>query len=180
VIVSLLIANFQSIRASTILVATATGGIFALFMPLVLLNAEGTGLEYTKTLPVDAGKIIISKTLITTTTYALVPLTLLCLAFTKPLTSPLAVLIPYAIMLAIAAASILEIKLFLNSAAKGRIAALVYDLEKLIAGITIMLVPEIAYVTAYFVSFDHILAILTMSGAAAAELAMAVYALNNS
>jgi predicted permease len=175
VIVSLLITNFQLLRASTILVATATGGFFALFMPLALLSAEGPGLEYTKTLPVTARKIIISKTLITTATYAPVPLTLLGLAFIKQLTSPLAILIPYAIILAIASASILEIKLFLNSAAKGRIAALVHDLEKLIVGVAIILIPEVVYVTAYFVSFDHILAIFAMCGAAVAELAMAVH-----
>jgi predicted permease len=174
VIVSLLITNFQLLRASTILVATATGGIFALFMPLALLSAEGTGLEYTKTLPVTARKIIISKTLITTVAYAPVPLTLLGLAFIKQLTSPLAILIPYAITLAITSASILEIKLFLNSAAKGRIAALIHDLEKLVVGVTVTLIPEVAYVTVYFVSFNHVLAILTMCGAAVAELAMAV------
>jgi predicted permease len=180
VIVSLLITNFQLLRSSTILVATATGGIFALFMPLALLSAEGAGLEYTKTLPVGANKIIISKTLITTATYAPVPLTLLGLGFIKQLTSPLAILIPYIIMLAIASASILEIKLFLNSAAKGRIAARIHDLEKLIAAVTIMLIPEVAYVTAYFVSFDHVLAISAMSVAAVAELAMAVYLLKRS
>ena len=174
VIVSLLITNFQLLRASTILVATATGGVFALFMPLALLSAEGTGLEYTKTLPVTARKIIISKTLITTVAYAPVPLTLLGLAFIKQLTSPLAILIPYAITLAITSASILEIKLFLNSAAKGRIAALIHDLEKLVVGVTVTLIPEVAYVTVYFVSFNHVLAILTMCGAAVAELAMAV------
>jgi predicted permease len=180
VIVSLLITNFQLLHALTILVATATGGIFALFMPLALLSAEGAGLEYTKTLPVDASRIIISKTLITTATYAPVPLTLLGLAFIKQLTSPLAILIPYVIMAAIASASILEIKLFLNSAAKGRIVALIHDLEKLVVGVTITLIPEVAYVIAYFVSFNHVLAILTMSGAAAVELAMTVYVLKNS
>lgn len=177
VIVSLLITKFQLLRASTTLVATAAGGTFALFIPLALLSAEGTGLEYTKTLPVDAKKIIISKTLVTTVTYATVPLTLLGLAFTKQLTTPLALLIPYVIMLGITSASIVEIKLFLNSAAKGRIAALVQDLEKLMAGVAIMLIPEAAYATAYLVSFDHVLAILAMSVTAVAELAIAVYLL---
>jgi len=179
-IVSLLITNFQFLRASTTLVATATGGTFALFIPLALLSAEGTGLEYTKTLPVDANKIIISKTLIATATYAAVPLTLLGLTFVKHLTTPFAILIPYVIILAIASASILEIKLFLNSAAKGRIAAFVQDLEKLIAGVTITLIPEAAYASAYFISFNHTLAILAMSGVASAELTMSVWMLKRS
>jgi predicted permease len=180
VIVSLLITNFEMLKASTILVATATGGIFALFMPLALLNAEGMGLEYTKTLPVNARRIITSKTLIATATYIPVPLTLLGLAFIKQLTSPMVILIPYITTLAIASASIFEIKLFLDSAAKGRIAALIHDFEKLVAGVVITLIPEVAYAATYFVSFDHILAILIMAGAAAAELGIAVFLLRRS
>jgi len=179
-IVSLLITNYAMLKASTILVATATGGIFSLLMPLALLNAEGTGLEYTKTLPVNAASIITSKTLISTATYVPVPLTLLALAFLKQLTSPLVILIPFFTVLAIASASIFEIKLFLASAAKGRIAALARDVEKLISGAIIAMIPEVAYAAAYFVSFNHILAILTMGGAAVAELAVAVHLLRRS
>lgn len=180
IIVSLLITNFEMLKASTILVATTTGGIFALFMPLALLNAEGTGLEYTKTLPVTANRIITSKTLIATATYIPVPLTLLSLALMKQLTSPIAILIPYITTLAIASASIFEIKLFLDSAAKGRIAAIIHDLEKLVAGIVIILVPEVAYATTYFVSLDHILAILVMTVSATTELGIAVSMLRRS
>ena len=180
VIVSLLITNYAMLRASTILVATAMGGIFALLMPLALLNSEGLGLEYTKTLPVNANRIITSKTLISTATYVPVPLTLLGMAFMKQLTSPLAILIPYITILAIASASIFEIKLFLSSAPKGKIAALIHDLEKLIAGVIITLIPEAAYVTAYLISFDHIFAILIMGVTAVAELAVAVYLLKRS
>jgi predicted permease len=180
VIVSLLITNYAMLRASTILVATAMGGIFALLMPLALLNAEGPGLEYTKTLPVNANRIITSKTLISTATYVPVPLTLLGMAFMKQLTSPLTILIPYITIMAIASASIFEIKLFLSSATKGKIAALIHDLEKLIAGVIITLIPEVAYATTFFISFDHVLAILIMGGTAVAELAMAVYLLKRS
>jgi len=179
-IVSLLITNSQMLKASTILVATTTGGIFALLMPLALLNAEGTGLEYTKTLPVNANRIITSKTLISTATYVPVPLTLLAMTLMKQLTSPLIILIPVFTTLTIASASIFEIKLFLSSATKGRIAALILDVEKLIAGVMITIIPEIAYAVTYFISIDHILAILTMGVAAVAELAMAVYLLGRS
>lgn len=174
VIVSSLITNYAMLKASTMLVATALGGIFAMFMPLALLSAEGKGLEYTKTLPVDAKQIVISKTSICTAAYVPVPLALSAMAFMKPLSSPLVILVPYVTLLATASASIFEIKLFLGSAAEGKIEALVHDLEKLVAGITIMLIPEAAYVTAYIVSLNHILAILVMSGAALAELATAV------
>ena len=180
VIVSLLITNFEVLRASTILVTTFMGGIFALLMPLALLNSEGTGLEYTKTLPVSANRIITSKALISTATYVPVPLALLAVALLKPLTSPLTLLIPIFTILAIASASIFEIKLFLDSVTKGNIAALIHDLKKLITGVMTLLIPEAAYATTYLISFDHILAIFVMGGAAISELAMAVYLLKRS
>jgi predicted permease len=180
VIVSLLITNYETLRASTMLVATATGGVFALFMPLALLNAEGTGLEYTKTLPVNVNRIIVAKTLISTATYAPVPLTLLGMTFMKQLTSPLTILIPYITILAIASASVFEIKLFLSSATRGRIASLTRDLEKLIAGVMATLIPEAVYTITYLISFDHIFAVLIMGGTGVIELAMAVYLLRRS
>jgi predicted permease len=177
VIVSLLITNYELLRTSTILVATTMGGIFALLMPLALLNAEGTGLEYTKTLPVNSSRIITSKTLISTAAYLPVPLALLAMTFMKPSTSPITILIPYITILAIASASIIEIRLFLGFVTQGRIATLINDLEKLIAGVIIMLIPEVAYVTTYLISVNHISAILIMGGTAFAELAMAVHLL---
>ncbi len=178
-IVSLLTTNYQMLRVSTVLVATTTGGIFALLMPLALLNAEGKGLEYTKTLPVNANRIMTSKTLISTATYVPVALTMLAISFMKQMTSPLAILIPFLTILAIASASIFEIKLFLGSAAHGKIAAIARDAEKLAAGAITALIPQIAYAASYLISFDHTTAILTMSGAAVIELAAAIHVLRH-
>ncbi|PVX23920.1 MAG: hypothetical protein CW716_11065, partial [Candidatus Bathyarchaeum sp.] len=44
--VSLIVTNFEVLRASTLLVSSFMGGIFVLLMPLALINAEGTGLEF--------------------------------------------------------------------------------------------------------------------------------------
>ncbi len=134
-------------------------------------------MEYTKTLPMRAARIIASKTLITAAAYMPVPLALLGVAQVKPLTSPVIIFIPYFIILAVASASIFEIKLFLGSAAKGEIAALVQDLEKLIVGIVALLIPEVAYAVVYLVSVDHILAILIMGIVAFSELAVALHLL---
>jgi predicted permease len=179
-IVSLLITNFQVLKVSAILVATVTGGILALLMPLALLTAEGKGLEYAKTLPVNANRIVTSKALVSTAAYVPVPLTLLGISFMKQLTSPIAIVIPFLTILAIASASVFEIKLFLNSAAKGRIAAVIHDAEKLVAGVMIALAPEIAYAVSYLISYNHVAAILTMSGTAIVELLLALYVLNSS
>jgi len=153
------------------------GGIFVLLMPLALLSAEGTGLEYTKTLPLNVNSIITSKTLISTLTYVPVPLVLLVMAFLKPLTSPLTMLIPFFVILAIASASIFEIQLFLSSVTKGKIAALIHDLKKLIIGVTTLITPLVVYAVGYLISFSHVFAVLGMGGASASELALAVYLL---
>jgi predicted permease len=179
-IVSLLITNFQVLKVSAVLTATVTGGILALLMPLALLNAEGKGLEYAKTLPVNTNRIVTSKALVSTVAYVPVPLTLFAISFIKQVTSPTAIMIPFLTALAIASASIFEIKLFLNSAAKGRIAAVIHDAEKLAAGVMIALAPETAYAISYLILYNHVAAILTMGGTAIIELLLALYVLNRS
>jgi predicted permease len=179
-IVSLLITNFQVLKVSAILVATVTGGILALLMPLALLTAEGKGLEYAKTLPMNPNRIVTSKALVSTAAYVPVPLTLLGITFMKQLTSPIAIMIPFLTILAIASASVFEIKLFLHSAAEGKIAAVIRDAEKLVVGVMIVLAPEVAYAVSYLTSYDHIYAILAMGGTAVAELALALHALKRS
>jgi hypothetical protein len=98
----------------------------------------------------------------------------------KQLTSPIAIVIPFMTILAIASASVFEIKLFLNSAAKGKIAAVIRDAEKLVAGATIILAPEIAYAVSYLMSRDHVSAILAMGGTAVVELLLALHVLRAS
>jgi predicted permease len=179
VILFFMIANLEVLRASTLLVSTFMGGIFVLLMPLALLSAEGKGLEYTKTLPLNVNGIITSKALISTLTYFPVPLILLFIAFLKPLSSPLTMFIPFFVILAIASASVFEIQLFLSSVTKGKIAALIHDLKKLIVGITTLIIPLAAYTLVYLISFNHVFAVSGMGGAAASELALAVHLLKH-
>jgi predicted permease len=179
VIVSFMIANFEVLRASTLLVSTFMGGIFVLLMPLALLNAEGTGLEYTKTLPLNVNRIITSKTLISTLTYVPVPFVLLVMAFLKPLSSPLTLLIPFFVILAVASASIFEIQLFLNCVTNGKIAAIIHDLKKLVIGITTLTIPLAAYALVYLVSSSHLFAVLALGTASASELALAAHLLKS-
>jgi hypothetical protein len=180
VIITLLISSFETLRTAVVLVATSMGGVFALFLPLALLSAEGRGLEYTKTLPINSRRIIVSKALVSTAAYVPVPLALVGLSSVKPLTSLSAILIPFFITMAVASASIFEIKLFLRNAAKGKIAAVVSDLEKLIVGVLTILVPEAAYAAAFRKSLDHSFSLLVLGGTALAELTVAVYMLRRS
>ncbi len=177
IIMSFLLANFEVLRASTLLVSTLMGGIFVLLMPLALLNSEGAGLEYTKTLPLGLNQIIFSKTLISTLTYLPVPIVLFVMAMLKPLTSPLTLLIPVFILLAVASASVFEIQLFLSTVTKGKISALIHDLKKLVIGITTLLIPLAAYSITYLMSFSHVLAVLILGLVSTLELGVAIYLL---
>ncbi len=177
VIVTLLDSNFGTLRTVLVLVGTGLGAIFALFLPLALLSAEGKGLEYTKTLPVNSRGIIAPKALISTATYVPVPLALAVLSLFKPLTSPSTILVPFLIIMAVASASVFEIKLFLRTAAKGKIASVVNDFEKLTVGVLIVLAPEAAYAATFLATFSHVFPLLAMGGVAAAELAAAFFAL---
>jgi predicted permease len=177
VIVSLMNSTFEVLRTSTLIASTFMGGVFVLLMPLALLNAEGKGLEYTKTLPININQIITSKTLISTLTYLPVPLVLLVMAFLKPLSSPFTLFIPFLVIVSIASASVFEIQLFLSSVTKGKIAALFHDLKKLIVGVTTLIIPLSAYSVVFLVSFNHIVSVLVMGGAVASEMMLAVHLL---
>jgi hypothetical protein len=52
------------------------------------------------------------------------------------------------------------------------------DFEKLTVGMTIILVPEVAYSAEFLVTFNHAFAILAMAGVAVAEFGGALYVLN--
>jgi predicted permease len=180
VIVTLLISSAGTLRISMMLDATAMGAIFALFVPLALLTAEGRGLEYTKTLPITSRRIIASKALISTLTYVPVPFALIFLSLIKPLTESSAILIPFFITIAVASASIFEIKLFLGAAAKGKIAAIINDLKKLIIGVFVVTVSQILYATTLLWSHNQSLALLIMGAITLAELSAALKTLGRS
>ncbi|TRO51259.1 hypothetical protein E2P63_05050 [Candidatus Bathyarchaeota archaeon] len=91
----------------------------------------------------------------------------------KPLTSPTALLIPFFIILSIASASIFEMQQFLSSVTKGRLAALIHDLKKLIIGIAILLLPLVVYSVLYLVSFSHIFAVFIMGCISVLEIVIA-------
>jgi predicted permease len=176
-IITLFISNYAALRVSLVLVSSLMGGVFALFLPLALLTAEGKGLEYTKTLPISSARIIVSKALVSSGAYAFVPLVLIGLAFVKPLTTFSAILIPGFILIAVFCASVFEMKLFFRTAARSRIGSLVNDVEKLIVGLLTMLVPELMFAVAFLLSLGYSFSLLLMGGTVIAELSIAAHVL---
>ena len=169
-IIVFMLSEFEVLRATSMISATLMGAIFTLIVPLALLNSEGKGLEYTKTLPMDPNRMIISKAIITVATYMPVPIALSILASAKPLSNWITILIPIFIVTAVAAASIFEMNLFLKSVTKGKIAAIMNDLQKLFIGILTLSLPLIGYSIVYLLSLDHLAAIATLAGIGFLEL----------
>jgi predicted permease len=177
VIVAFLASNLTFLRASTVLVATSMGAIFALLIPLALLNSEGKGIEYSKTLPITSQRMVFAKALITMATFLPVPVVLLCLALFKEPTSWFTVLIPFFMLISIFSASIFEILIFLRSVGKSRIAGVINDVEKILVGLLMVFLSAIAYAIVYLFSFNHAFATLTMCGTSLAELWIALFML---
>jgi len=180
VIIILLDSNMGTLRTALVLSGTSLGAIFALLLPLALLSAEGKGLEYTKTLPISSRRIVVPKALVSTATFVPVPIALATLSLFKPLTSPASLFIPFLIVLPVASASIFEIKLFLRTAAKGKIASVLNDAEKLTVGVVVILIPEVAYAVGFLATFNHAFSLLAMSAVAFAEFAVAFFVLRRS
>ncbi len=177
VIVAFLASNVEFLRASTVLVATSMGAIFALLIPLALLNSEGKGIEYAKTLPITSKRMVSAKALITMVTFVPVPVALLCLALFKPPTSWFTVLIPFFMVISIVSASIFEILIFLRSVGRSRIVGVINDVEKILVGLLTVFLPAIAYVIVYLFSFNHSFAILALGGTTFVELWIAFFTL---
>jgi predicted permease len=177
VIVAFLASNLTFLRASTVLAATSMGAIFALLIPLALLNSEGKGIEYSKTLPITSQRMVFAKALITVATFLPVPVVLLCLALFKSPTSWFIVLIPFFMLISIFSASIFEILIFLRSVGKSRIAGVINDVEKILVGLLMVFLPAIAYAIVYLLSFNHAFAALTMCGTSLVELWVALFML---
>jgi hypothetical protein len=177
IIITLFISNYAALRVSLVLISSLMGGAFALFLPLALLTAEGKGLEYTKTLPISSGRIIVSKAFVASGAYAFVPLVLVGLALVKPLTTFSAAFIPVFTLIAVLSANVFEMKLFFRTAAKSRLASLVNDVEKLIVGLLTILVPELVYATAVLSSFGYGFSLLLMGATVLFELSIAAYVL---
>ena len=174
VIITLLDSGVGALRTALVLTGTSLGAVFALFLPLALLSAEGKALEYTKTLPISSRRIVIPKALVSTATYLPVPVALTVLSLFEPLTSPIAILIPFLTVLPVAAASIFEIKLFLRTASKGKISSVLNDFEKLTVGVAVILAPEVAYAAGFLATFNHVFALLAMAAVACLEFAVAL------
>lgn len=121
IVLQLTLVTDTIIGAAPIIASSLIGGFFATLVTFGLLNAEATGFDYTNTLPIPQSIMIRSKALTATLSFAPVPVMLLLLGLTKPLANPDLALLPFVVLIAVAAASIVEIRIFMEVASQGRI-----------------------------------------------------------
>jgi hypothetical protein len=169
-VILLIRAFLPTLGASTLLVAMTLGGMFSLVLPLVLVSSEGTGFDFAKTMPLRMKTIIFSKALIATAVFLSAVAVVYVESLLRPLTSPFSILIPLASILAVAAASLLEVRLFLGFAPSGRATFALQEFARMAAGAGVVLLPAVTYVVTYIFTFNHALAAGAMVAVASAEL----------
>ena len=169
-IILLIRAFLPTLGASTILVAMTLGGMVSLVLPLVLVSTEGTGFDFAKTMPLKMKTIVFSKALITTAVFIPAVAVVYVESLLKPLASPFSIMIPLSSILAVAAASILEVRLFLGFAPRGRATFALQEFGRMAAGAGLVLLPATIYTISYIFTFNHVMATGAMVAVASAEL----------
>ena len=160
-----------TLRASTLLVAMVLGGLVTLILPLVLVSSEGTGFDFAKTLPLRIRTIAYSKALIATAVFVPAVAVTFLESLLKPLSSTTVGLIPLASVLAVAAASLLEVRLFLGFTPAGRAIFILQDFARMAAGAAIVVLPAVVYAVVYVLGFGHVVPAVSMIVIASIELA---------
>ncbi len=180
IVVLLTRAYLPTLGASTLLVAMTLGGMVSLVLPLVLVSSEGTGFDFAKSMPLRMRTIVFSKGLIATAVFLPAVAVVYVESLLRPLTTLLSILIPLASILAVAAASLLEVRLFLGFAPSGRATFALQEFARMAAGAGVVILPALLYVMAYIPTLDHLLAVAVMVVVASAELVGVVEFVNRS
>jgi hypothetical protein len=163
-----------SLRASTILVSMVLGGMVALILPLVLISSEGAGFDFAKTMPLRMRTIVFSKASIATAAYLPAVAVVFLEGLLKPLSFAAVGVIPLASVLAVASASLLEVRLFLGFTPAGRMTFILQDFARMAAGAGLVIFPAVTYVVAYFIRFEPFFPAGAMLAVALLELAAVI------
>jgi hypothetical protein len=185
-IIVLTIPGGSSLHAYSILTATGLGCLFTLISASILLNTEGTGLDYTMSLPLNARVMVLAKSTISTVAYLPVPAAVgMLLIVERPAVLWLGV-IPLIELAAVSAATSAELSFFIQSykrsggrhtsrgiETRGLNLMSAGDLVRLAGALVVAglmaIGPLMAYAVAYFVSLSHTLAIGFLGVVAIAE-----------
>jgi predicted permease len=175
-------SQFPIMHASSVIVSTVVGCSFTIMICTTLLNTEGTGLEYSFSLPIKVRQIIDAKTLVATLMFVPVPIALIFLGLSKQLTSYYLLLIPVVEVISIYASCMSEITVFFGSGkSRGFSAVAGAGIGRLVLSLSVALalfvIPLGAYAIEFVISANHAFSILTMLAIACVEF-FAVFGMN--
>jgi predicted permease len=180
-------AQFPALRATSMIIATVLGCFFTIMICSTLLNTEGSGLEYTLSLPLRGRTIINAKTIIASLTFTPVPITLLAIGLTKHISSEFTLLIPFVEALSVIAACIFQIAFFVKPrrrdgvvesgiSSEGFSIMAGSDVKRLMKSFVIssmiLLFPIMVYSITFLLSLNHGVSIVAMLFISVSELGL--------
>jgi len=187
IVIALSLKGGGPLRASTVLYSTALGCFITLVSASILLNTEGSGLDYTLSLPLTARVMVLAKSSISTVSFLTVPAVIGALLFLGSPSVGWLVAIPILEIAAVSAASSVELSFFIRSykktgggqtsrgiEARGLSPVSVRDMARfgvafLVAG-AIVLAPLGTYIAVYLAFLDHGIALVSATVVSIAEL----------
>jgi predicted permease len=188
-VIVLTVSGAKYLRALSIMSSTALGCVFTLISASILLNTEGSGLDYTLSLPLSARVMVLAKSAIATVAYLPVPAAIWLLLLMGGSSAPWLYAIPVVEIAAVSAATSAELSFFIQGYRKaggrntssgietrGLNLMSAGDLARFFAALLVagglVAGPIVAYTAAYVASLDHVLAVGSMALVALAELAL--------
>jgi Membrane protein of 12 TMs len=164
--------------------ATLLGCFFTMFSASVLLNTEGSGMDYTLSLPLTARVMVLAKSSIATASYLPVPLVIAVLLALGGPTSVWVYLVPFVEIAAVSAATSAELSFFIQSykesgQTSGRIQTgrmslmsggnIVRLAVAFIVGSALVAMPVVVYAIGYFGGLSDPASLATMTLVAGVE-----------
>jgi predicted permease len=111
--------QYQALNTSLVLSLTLVGSFFTVMACIALVNAEGSGLDFTISLPITSRTIIVAKALVATIIYIAVPLVLVVVATIRGqllLLGRVSLLAPFVELISVASTCLVVIMFFIIQA----------------------------------------------------------------
>jgi len=148
-----------TVRMAPILVGAQVGGGFALFVAFLLVTVEDLGVERRTALPFSESIRTLSKVIVSTTAYLLVPVALALVVLSKATTfQEGAIIVPAVTIGSVFASCVIEVSVLKVLADSGRGTAIRFA-AGVGSGELFLLVPALAYAEVYIHSNSHVLGI---------------------
>lgn len=186
-ILGIVTSQFAIMHASAMIASTVVGCSFVVMICSTLLSTEAIGMEYTLSLPLRTRQIVDGKAILSTLTYAPVPVALLFIALTRQLTYPLLPMIPLLELPSMYAACVAQVSFYMGSLSskdvalgksKGFSPMAGGDLKRLAESLALsfafVIVPLLSYALAFVLTMQQLSGIVAMAIVSILELVFAL------